>query len=170
MANKIIIQFTENPDAGLGFTYYSMLFGYKIPYANSLTDVLITYLPFENTETLFTDIAIEATLSQTIDKTIQRLKDNFINDKVSYTRISNTIEIFINVDCETNLTETNPSLIAYVEEVPVIFPDLKYYIKWDDYFLSIRQKNYQGFSTEIFGNVVLKKGSVQEILDPIRGT
>ena len=170
MANKIVIQFTENPTDGLGFTYYSMIFGYKIPYTNGLTDVLITYLPFGGAEALFTDIAIESTLSKTIDKTIQRLKDNYINDKVSYTRVSNTIEIFINVDCQTTITETNPSLIGTVEDLPIIFPDLKYYIKWDDYFLSIRQKDYQGFSTEIFGNVVLKKGNVEEILDPIRGT
>jgi hypothetical protein len=46
----------------------------------------------------------------------------------------------------------------------------KYYIIFGEYRLSITQKNYSGFSTEIFGNITLTKGEVDTILEPIRGT
>lgn len=46
----------------------------------------------------------------------------------------------------------------------------KYYIIFGDYRLSITLKNYNGFSTEIFGNITLTKGDVDTILEPIRGT
>lgn len=171
MANKITLQFTANPAVGFGFSYYSLIALDKIPYgAGGITDILITYLAFGDTETLNTDVSLGSTLSLTIDKTLQRLKDVYVSNQVSYSRAGNTIEVLINVDCSTVLVATNANITGSIEDVPVIYPDLKYFIKWDDYFLSIRQKNYQGNSTEIFGNVVLKKGSVDEILEPIRGT
>jgi hypothetical protein len=170
MANKITFQFTANPAIGFGFSYFALVNGYKIPYSNGNTDVLVNFIALGATEANLQEIAIEATLDLTIEKTLKRLIDTYVNSKVTYTRISNSIEVFINVDSVLELTETNANIEAIIYEVPVIFPDLKYYIKWDNYFLSIRQKNYQGFSTEIFGNVVLKKGNVEEILDPIRGT
>jgi hypothetical protein len=46
----------------------------------------------------------------------------------------------------------------------------KYFIIFGEYRLSITQKNYNGFSTEIFGNITLTKGEVDTILEPIRGT
>jgi len=46
----------------------------------------------------------------------------------------------------------------------------KYFIIFEDYYLSITQKNYLGLSTEILGNIVLTKGSVDSILEPIRGS
>jgi hypothetical protein len=170
MANKITFQFTANPSIGFGFSYFALVNGYKIPYSNGNTDVLVNFIALGATEANLQEIAIEATLDLTIEKTLKRLIDTYVNSKVIYTRISNSIEVFINVDSVLELTETNANIEAIIYEVPVIFPDLKYYIKWDDYFLGIRQKNYQGFATEIFGNVVLKKGTVEEILDPIRGT
>lgn len=170
MATKVVIQFLENPQVGFGFSYYNIVNGYKIPYSNGLDEVSISFLELGETEPTINDIAVETTLSLTIEKTLKRLIDNFIHPKLTYARVSNTIEISVNLDNEVFLTETNPSITAYFEYIPIIDAGLKYFIQWDDYFLGITQKNYQGFSTEIFGSVVLKKGDVNEILDPIRGT
>lgn len=46
----------------------------------------------------------------------------------------------------------------------------KYFLIFGSYYLSIRLKNYQGATTEIFGSVALKKNGVDSILEPIRGT
>lgn len=46
----------------------------------------------------------------------------------------------------------------------------KYFIIFGDYFLSISQKDYNGFTTEIFGTFEIVKGDVDTILEPIRGT
>jgi len=46
----------------------------------------------------------------------------------------------------------------------------KYFIIFGDYFLSIKQKDYLGQSTEIHGAIELTKGDVDTVLEPIRGT
>jgi hypothetical protein len=49
-------------------------------------------------------------------------------------------------------------------------PNLKYFLLYEDYNLEIFQKNYLGYSYEIFGSFSINKGSVETILEPIRGS
>jgi hypothetical protein len=170
MAKKIIIEFNDVPVIGYAFSYTITIAGIDITYNSGATTVFGEYsvIPI-NTGS---EIALQLSLTEDIDNTLKFLTDNFVNNSVDYARVGNTIEIDVSADAVITIDSgfTNPSLEISVIDVPVVSQNIKYFIVYEDYLLNIYLKGYLGFKTEIFGEIQIKKGSVQSILEPIRGT
>jgi hypothetical protein len=127
-----------------------------MPYGYTITDPIM--------------LAIGVDLNETINKTLAYLQTYFVNNLISYTRVNDTIECRIEADAVINISVVNSSLELSQEEIEPDFLNLKYYLIYGDYTLNIYQKNYLGNNFEIYGSFIIKKASVTNILDTIRGT
>jgi len=171
MAKKIIISFSDQPiTSGVGFSYSVKSNGIRIPYNSGVIDCEINFRPTGTTPNINT-VAVGANLSETLVKTLQHLRTYFVNDVITYSIEDNTIEVLINAEVDIVVSSSiNANIDITFSEVEPDFMNLKYFLIYGDYRLDIQQKNYLGFSTEIFGSVSINKGSVETILEPIRGT
>ncbi len=172
MAKKIIISFLNQPaTTGPGFDYYITVGGFELYYNSGVSDCKILFIPNGATPTYFNELAIGTTLTETIQITLDYLRNNFANQFVEYNIVNNTIEVTINADATV---VQNPLLNIYltfvVEDIEPSLTNLIYYLYFDDYVLNIYKENYLGASSEIFGSLALKKSAVETILEPIRGT
>lgn len=174
MAKKIIISFTGQPIIGDGFIYSILIDNINLVYTNGQTSLNIDY---GNSDIVPNIVKLEATLSETIDKTLSFLIANWISPILSYKRVNNTIEVLINSDdvvISIGATDVNINLtIADVSDEELL--KLRYFFQYtnvvsDTFLCEIYKKNYTGLSTEIYGTATLEKGSVKDHLDSIRGT
>ncbi len=172
MAKKIIIAFNAQPTTlEVGWEYSISINGFLITYSNTLTASTVLYMPYGYTITDPIELAIGANLNETINKTLSYLQTYFVNGYISYSRVNNTIEVRIEADAVISILDvTNPSLELTTEDIEPDSLNLKYYLIYGDYRLNIYKKNYLGTSSEIRGSMVLTKGSVDTILETIRGS
>jgi len=172
MAKKIIIAFNAQPTTlTVGWEYSISINGFLITYSNTLTASTVLYMPYGYTITDPIELAIGSDLNETINKTLSYLQTYFVNGYISYSRVNNTIEVRIEADAVINISEiVNPSLELTTEDIEPDSLNLKYYLIYGDYRLNIYKKNYLGISSEIRGSMVLTKGSVDTILETIRGS
>jgi hypothetical protein len=172
MAKKIIIAFNDQPDTlEVGWEFSISVNGFLITYSNTLTSSTVLYMPYGYTITDPIELAIGSDLNETINKTLSYLQTYFVNSYISYSRVNNTIEVRIEADAVINISEiVNPSLELTTEDIEPDSLNLKYYLIYGDYRLNIYKKNYLGTSSEIRGSMVLTKGSVDTILETIRGS
>jgi len=172
MAKKIIIAFNAQPTTlTVGWEYSISINGFLITYSNTLTASTVLYMPYGYTITDPIELAIGSDLNETINKTLSYLQTYFVNGYISYSRVNNTIEVRIEADAVINISEiVNPSLELTTEDIEPDSLNLKYFLIYGDYRLNIYKKNYLGTSSEIRGSMVLTKGSVDTILETIRGS
>jgi hypothetical protein len=174
MAKKIVISFTGQPTIGDGFIYSILIDSINLVYTNGQTSLNIDYgiADFEPNV-----VKLEATLSETIDKTLSFLIANWVSPTISYKRVDDTIEVLVNSDStviSTGATDVNINLtIADVSDEELL--KLRYFFQYtnnvnDTFLCEIYKKNYTGIATEIHGSATLEKGSVKDHLDSIRGT
>lgn len=174
MAKKILIEFLDEPiTTGVGWLFDISVNGQYIYFNSGFRDCEIAFLPNGTplVDLDFNEIAVGTTLQETLQITLEHLRTNFANASLSYSLIGNVIEIYINANAIITIDASINANISITQEVVGIeFQGLKYFINYEDYYLSITQKGYLGFSNEIYGQIEINKGSVENILDPIRGT
>ncbi len=172
MAKKIIIDFSAQPIINVvGYSYDISVNDFLIYYSNGLNGVRIDFIangaiPDENYQ-----LAIGTSLDETLQILLSYLRENYINDLVSYSLVNTAIEVLIQADAIVTIGEDlNENITITTENVEPFGSNLKYYLYFEDYTLNIYKNNYQGTASEIFGTFTLKKSSVDTILDQIRGT
>lgn len=172
MAKKIIIDFSAQPiTTGQGFLYSIQVDGFDIYYSNGYNECKVNFIPNGDTPVDFYEVPIGASLDETLQITLSFLRENYINDLISYSLVNNTIEVLIQADAIITIdVDVNDSITITTEDVEPFGSNLKYYLYFDDYTLNIYKSNFQGTASEIFGTFTLKKSSVDTILTPIRGT
>jgi len=172
MAKKIIIDFSAQPiTTGQGFLYSIQVDGFDIYYSNGYNECKVNFIPNGDTPVEFYELPIGASLDETLQITLSFLRENYINDLISYSLVNNTIEVLIQADAIITIDgDVNDSITITTEDVEPFGTNLKYYLYFDDYTLNIYKSNYQGTASEIYGTFTLKKSSVDTILTPIRGT
>jgi hypothetical protein len=172
MAKKIIIDFSAQPiTTGIGFGYTIQVDDFLIYYSNGLNGVRVDFIPNGATPDEDYKLAIGTTLDETLQILLSYLRENYINDLVSYSLVNNTIEVLIQADAVVTIEEDlNENITITTEDVEPFGSNLKYYLIFDDYTLNIYKSNFQGTASEIYGTFTLKKSSVDTILTPIRGT
>lgn len=172
MAKKIIIEFIDIPiTTGYGFLYEIQIDGYDLYYSNGSNDCKINFIPYGATPTLDYQMPIGANFEDTLQITLNFLRDNYYNDLITYNIVGFTIEVLIQADAVVSIyPDINASLLISTADVEPSVINLIYYMIFDNYILNIYKTNYLGLSSEIFGNFSLVKASVDSILSPIRGT
>jgi len=172
MAKKISIEFENQPvTTGPGFSYTISIDGYDIYYSNATSELKVEFLDNGDTPVNDYDVPIGLTLDETLQITLSFLRENYINDLVSYTLTDSTIEVLVEADATIVVSELlNAYINITVTDVEPSGNNLIYYLYLDDYTLNIYKENYLGNSTEISGSFIIKKSSVDTILTPIRGT
>mgnify|MGYP000968840045 CR=1 FL=1 len=171
MAKKITIDFSAQPVVGFGFSYVVEVDGYELFYSVGISELTTIYIANGDTPSGINEIALGTTLEETIQRTYDLLINNYVNGYITYSIVDNTIEVLINADADVIINvDINENITAVTTDVEPSTLNLIYYIIYGDYVLNIYKENYLGISTEIHGSFTLKKSSVENILDPIRGT
>jgi len=180
MAKKITIAFNENLDTGLGsnFTYSISIDGKKIIFANGTDKVDIGY----NTTGDVPPNSIEVydNLNETIEKTLDWLSNGYANSILSYSRLENTIEVFIDHEnvVVSDFVSSNVGVVLSIENINIFIEGeikLKYFFQYfnivnDEYRFEIYQVGFTGEKTEIYGRATIEKGGSKNHLDAVRGT
>ena len=172
MAKKIIIDFSAQPIINVvGFSYDISVNDFLIYYGNGETELKVDFIANGATPSEFYEVAIGTSLDETLQILLSFLRENYINDLVSYNLVDTAIEVLIQADAVVTIGEDlNENITITTEDVEPSGSNLKYYLYFDDYTLNIYKSNYQGTASEIFGTFILKKSNVDTILDQIRGT
>ena len=172
MAKKIIIDFSAQPIINVvGFSYDISVNDFLIYYGNGETELKVDFIANGATPSEFYEVAIGTSLDETLQILLSFLRENYINDLISYNLVDTAIEVLIQADAVVTIGEDlNENITITTEDVEPSGSNLKYYLYFDDYTLNIYKNNYQGTSSEIYGTFTLKKSSVDTILTPIRGT
>ena len=172
MAKKIIIDFSAQPIINVvGFSYDISVNDFLIYYSNGLNEVRIDFIANGDTPDEDYQLAISTSLDETLQILLSYLRENYINDLVSYSLVNTAIEVLIQADAVVTIGEDlNENITITTEDVEPFGSNLKYYLYFDDYTLNIYKNNYQETASEIFGTFTLKKSNVDTILTPIRGT
>lgn len=172
MAKKIIIDFSAQPIIDVvGFSYDITVNDLVLYYTNGLNEVRIDFIANGTTPDEDYQLAIGTSLDETLQILLSFLRENYINDLVSYSIVDLTIEVLIQANAIVTIGEDlNENITITTEDVEPSGSNLKYYLYFDDYILNIYKSNFQGTASEIYGTFTLKKSSVDTILTPIRGT
>ena len=172
MAKKIIIDFSAQPEIDTdGFSYEISVNDLLIYYSNGTNGVLVNFIANGETPAEDYEVAIGTTLDETLQILLSHLRENYANDLVSYSLVDTSIEVLIQADAIVTIGEDiNENITITVEDIEPSGINLIYYLIFDDYTLNIYKENYQGTASEIFGSFSLKKSSVDNILEMIRGT
>lgn len=172
MAKKIIIDFSAQPlTDNTGFNYTITVNGFDIVYNSGEVECNIEYIPRLDIPANVNELGIGLTLEDTIQITLDYLRTVFVSDVVFYSIVDNTIEVLVNADAVITVNATpNDSITLDIQDVEPSDINLIYYMIFDDYRLNIYKENYNGGSSEIFGNITITKSAVENVLDPIRGT
>lgn len=172
MAKKIIINFSAQPIIDvIGFSYDITVNDLVLYYTNGTNQVLVNFIANGATPEQFYEVPIGTSLDETLQILLSFLRENYINELISYSLVNNTIEVLIQADAIVTIGESlNENITITTEDVEPFGSNLKYYLIFDDYRLNIYKNNFQGTASEIYGTFTLKKSSVDSILSPIRGT
>ena len=172
MAKKIIIDFSAQPVIDTdGFSYDITVNDLVLYYSNGTNAVLVNFIANGATPTEFYEVPIGTSLDETLQILLSFLRENYINELISYSLVNSTIEVLIQADAVVTIGEDlNENITITTEDVEPFGTNLKYYLFFDDYTLNIYKNNYQGTASEIYGTFTLKKSTVDTILSPIRGT
>jgi len=174
MAKRVILTFTDNPIIGVGFNIGITVNSLNVVYGLGQTYMSLEY---DVADTIPTKIQVQATLSQTIDKTLSFLTAYWVADFVSYKRVNDTVEILVNADdVGIGIGGSNANITVLVQDVLESENlNLRYFFQYtntvgDSFLCQIYKKQYVGEQIEISGTATLEKGSVKDHLDSIRGT
>lgn len=172
MAKKIIIDFSAQPIIDVvGFSYDITVNDLVLYYGNGESELKVNFIANGATPAEFYEVPIGTSLDETLQILLSYLRENYINDLISYSLVNNTIEVLIQADAVITIGEDlNANITITTQDVEPSGSNLKYYLYFDDYTLNIYKNNYQGTASEIYGTFTLKKSSVDTILTPIRGT
>lgn len=172
MAKKIIIDFSAQPIIDVvGFSYDITVNDLVLYYGNGESELKVNFIANGATPAEFYEVPIGTSLDETLQILLSYLRENYINDLISYSLVNNTIEVLIQADAIVTIGEDlNENITITTEDVEPSGINLKYYLYFDDYTLNIYKSNFQGTASEIYGTFTLKKSSVDTILTPIRGT
>jgi hypothetical protein len=172
MAKKIIIDFSAQPVIDVvGFSYTITVDSFHLYYPTGDFELKVDFIANGATPTEFYEVAIGTSLDETLQILLSFLRETYQNDLINYSVIDSTIEVLIQADAIITIGEDlNENITITTEDVEPFGTNLKYYLYFDDYTLNIYKRNYQGTASEIFGTFILKKSSVDTILDQIRGT
>ena len=172
MAKKIIIAFNEQPIVPeIGWQFYISVNEIILTYNNGATENQVIFMANGDDPPGADWLPIGIDLNETLLKTLSYLQTNFVNNLITYTIVNNTIEVRIEADAVISFGDIiNPSLTITTQDVEPDTINLKYFLIYGDYLLNIYKKNYVGNASEIHGEVVITKGSVDTILETIRGT
>lgn len=177
---KIILAFSDPIQNGVEFNiYYKIqLNGIDLLYNNGLSTLSLSY---NNTgDVVPNEIQQGASLSLTIDKTLNWLNTNFANPYISYARINDNIEVSINAD-NSDVIEFASMNTGVSLSVDLFNTDtenarkLKYFFQYknianDEYRFEIYQVGWNGGNTEISGRATISKANIKDHLESIRGT
>lgn len=172
---KILIDFTANPTLGNAFSYDITIDSVAFSYPNGYDTLNLEYV--SGSDVANTSIGRKATLTETIDATLNFLVTYYASYFISYSRLENSIEVIINIEDAviTYPDDANENILISDEAYsPDVNYKLKYVVDWADtenvdYSVRIYQKAYTGSSTEVSGYATLQYGSVEDNLEPIRG-
>lgn len=174
MAVKITIDFLDNPVLGDAFSYTLSVAAGNILYNNGQTSLDLNYISTPNTP-LF-DIQRKATKPETIINTLQFLQDNWQHPNITYARVNDTIEVTVNITdvVVTYGSALNDEITIDDELIAAVTESLIYFADYtdpqnQDFFIKIYKKGFTGDATKINGYGVLKYGSANDLLEPIRG-
>jgi len=172
MAKQINIEFTAQPvTTGTGFIYTIEIDTFLLYYLNGFSELEVNFIPLGDTPADYTEVAIGATLDETLQITLSYLRETYVNDFIDYSLNGNVIEVLINADATVTVdVDINDNIEITTEDVEPSGQNLIYYLIFDDYTLNIYKENYLGTASEIFGTFTLKKSSVDTILTSVRGT
>lgn len=174
MATKTIITFLDQPEVSsgigtIGFQLGATVNGIPLQWSGK-TEMLILYIPENETPNAPFFVPLGATLEETINKTLYILQTNFVQANTFYQIVGNTIEIGINENCVVSLGNTNANITSATNDITPPLTAEKYHLAYKDWDIKIYQKGYVGVVTEIYGKFKFKKGDCENILDPIKGT
>ena len=174
MAKKVILTFTDNPSIGIGFNIGIAVNSLNVVYGLGQTYMSLEY---DSADTIPSKIQVQATLTQTINKTLSFLTAYWVADFVTYKRVNDTIEILVNADdVGIGVGGSNANITVLVQDVSESENlNLRYFFQYtntvgDSFLCQIYKKQYVGAQIEISGTATLEKGSVKDHLDSIRGT
>ena len=178
MAKKIIISFFDQPLTEPAFSYQIEIKGYPFFYNNGQDLAQVNYVPNGSPLVTESDVERGTNLNETINNTISYLSLKYQHLILSYSRVGDTIEVYINSSDYVNVIYN--SYISSIN-ITVVQPSnsdnkgLKYYFQYineanDEYECRIFKKEYTGDSIEIYGKAIIEKASIKNHLDPIRGT
>lgn len=172
MAKKIIIDFSAQPIIDvIGYSYTITVDSFPLYYPTGDFELKVDFIANGAIPTEFYEVAIGTSLDETLQILLSFLRETYQNDLINYSIVDLTIEVLIQADAIVTIGEDlNENITITTEDVEPSGTNLKYYLYFDDYTLNIYKSNYQGTSSEIFGTFILKKSTVDTILDQIRGT
>lgn len=172
MAKKIIIDFSAQPIIDVvGYSYTITVDSFPLYYPTGDFELKVDFIANGATPTEFYEVAIGTSLDETLQILLSFLRETYQNDLIEYSLIDSTIEVLIQADAIVTIGEDlNENITITTEDVEPFGTNLKYYLYFDDYTLNIYKSNYQGTASEIYGTFILKKSTVDTILDQIRGT
>ena len=152
MAKKIIIDFSAQPIINVvGFSYDISVNDFLIYYSNGLNGVRIDFIANGDTPDEDYQLAIGTSLDETLQILLSYLRENYINDLVSYSLVDTAIEVLIQADAIVTIGEDlNANITITTENVEPFGSNLKYYLYFDDYTLNIYKNNYQGTAFKFF--------------------
>ncbi len=177
MAKKITISYNENPQVADAFGFALFLDGLAIP-IGAFLGVNVNYYQVGLPNNAPFQIAILPSLSQTIENTIGFLNGSYSHPSITYAKVNDTIEVFVNIE---NLAVTTSedsggrfSLsvqdVEYNEDFNLIYFFEYNNVNGDVFLCRINKKNYSGGATQIYGKATITKGSAKDHLDTFRGT
>ena len=172
MAKKIIIDFSAQPIIDVvGYSYTITVDSFPLYYPTGDFELKVDFIANGATPTEFYEVAIGTSLDETLQILLSFLRETYQNDLINYSIVNSTIEVLIQADAIVTIGEDlNENITITTEDVEPFGTNLKYYLYFDDYTLNIYKSNYQGTASEIYGTFILKKSTVDTILDQIRGT
>ena len=177
MAKRVILSFTENPTAGVGFNIGIQINDISINYDNGEIYLTVNYLTNGNPDVIPFDCELQTNLSDTIDKTLAFLKSNWTANFISYSRVDDTIVMLIQSDdLSIYIGAKSTSINITIQDVDDSENlNLKYFFQYtnhvgDTFLCQIFKKYYLGSSTEINGTATLEKAGVKSHTDSIKGT
>ena len=172
MAKKIIIDFSAQPIIDvIGYSYTITVDSFPLYYPTGDFELKVDFIANGATPTEFYEVAIGTSLDETLQILLSFLRQTYQNDLIEYSLVDSTIEVLIQADAIVTIGEDlNENITITTEDVEPFGTNLKYYLYFDDYTLNIYKSNYQGTASEIYGTFILKKSTVDTILDQIRGT
>lgn len=172
MAKKIIIDFSAQPIINVvGYSYTITVDSFPLYYPTGDFELKVDFIANGATPTEFYEVPIGTSLDETLQILLSFLRGTYQNDLINYSIVDSTIEVLIQADAIVTIGEDlNENITITTEDVEPFGSNLKYYLYFDDYTLNIYKSNYQGTASEIYGTFILKKSTVDTILDQIRGT
>lgn len=174
MAKKITISFLSNPIAGQNFSYIAKINNVLIPYSSARTDVSIGFTALDSNAT---NVKIQPTLNATLIETYNVLSSFYAYSIISYTIVGSAIEVIFadeNIVITAVVEPISLDIVTLDVEINTA-PVLRYFMEYLDpmnvpYKVNIYKRGGTEPAQLIYGFATLETGSVNDNLEPIRGS